>query len=258
MLPSWVKRLGPTKFLIILTMLAVLISVGISWVLNVALRAEFTLVGLSISVTAPLVITPLIGFFFVRVLFELDAARAQLKLLAEIDDLTQVYNRRFFMKRAEYELARARRYGQVFSMLLFDLDDFKQINDEFGHPAGDALLRMVANVANEESREVDVLARLGGDEFGFLIPGLDQDEALSFADRMRETIAASCVVYRSEEICTTISVGVITWDTSINDLETLIFLMDQALYEAKHGGKDRTVLSKFGANAQGEFSAFLE
>jgi diguanylate cyclase (GGDEF)-like protein len=247
MLPTWIKRIGPNKLIILLTFTTVLFSVGISSGLRLLLEGSVSLSGLIISATVPLLLTPVIAFFFTRVLFELDAARAQLELLSITDDLTLVYNRRYFLGRAHYELARARRYGQVFSMLLIDLDYFKLVNDEYGHPAGDQLLKMVSDVCLRESREVDVLARLGGDEFGFLIPGLEQDQAVAFANRLRNNLDQSSVLYRGVRIKTTVSVGVITWEPAIKDLDALIFLMDKALYAAKHGGKNKTVVARLDA-----------
>ena len=109
MLPTWIKRIGPNKLIIFLTFITVLFSVGISSGLKLVLGGGVSLSGLLISAAAPLLITPPIAIFFTRVLFELDATRAKLELLSITDDLTLVYNRRYFLGRAHYELARARR-----------------------------------------------------------------------------------------------------------------------------------------------------
>ena len=247
MLPVWIKRIGYKKLIVLLTLVAILSSVVVSSGLRLFLEGSVSLSGLIISATVPLLLTPVIAFFFTRVLFELDSARAQLELLSVTDDLTLVYNRRYFLGRAHYELARARRYGQVFSMLLIDLDDFKQVNDTHGHPAGDRLLKMVSDVCLQESCEVDVLARLGGDEFGYLIPGLEQDQAVAFANRLRSKLNQSSFLYRGVRIETTVSVGVITWEAEIKDLDALVFLMDKALYAAKHGGKNKTMVARLDA-----------
>lgn len=199
-----------------------------------------------IGAVVSLVITLPVSYFVLRAYFELDEARAQLAHLSVTDDLTQIYNRRYFMGRAHYELSRAKRYGQVFSMLLIDLDDFKQINDAYGHPVGDQMLRMVADTCLQESREVDVLARVGGDEFGLLIPGLQQSQAMQFADRLRQILADSRISYHGEELQITASVGVVSWTPEITDLDRLIYLMDKALYEAKRGGKNKIVVSEAG------------
>jgi diguanylate cyclase (GGDEF)-like protein len=246
MLPAWVKRLGPQKLIFLLTVLSALVSVAISCGLRLLLEGRIYWVGTFIALAVPVLLTPVIGAFFVHILFDLDAAKAQLALLSVTDDLTQVYNRRYFIGRARYELARAQRYGHVFSMLLIDVDDFKQINDEHGHPAGDELLCLLADVCLRESREVDVLARLGGDEFGFLIPGLQQAEAVRFADRLRQILGESRLAYHGKQLQASVSVGVITWTPAVENFEALIFLMDKALYAAKRGGKNKTVVADLG------------
>ena len=159
------------------------------------------------------------------------------------DELTQVYNRRYFIDRANYELSRAKRYGQVFSMLLLDLDGFKQINDVYGHPAGDEALRMVAEICVKGIREVDILARYGGDEFALLIPNLEQHHVLEFAERLRLLLAEGKMTYEGQTIQTTVSIGVVTWTPEITTVERLIYLMDKALYDAKDAGKNRTIVS---------------
>lgn len=238
MLPQWVKKLGRRKSVIIISVISTLLSLGISSLIHLIVDGEIEISGLLVAALVPLVITPTVGGFFFKAYFELDDVKTKLAHLSVTDDLTQVYNRRYFIGRAHYELARAKRYGHVFSMLLLDLDDFKQINDQYGHPAGDEVLRMVANTCLRESREVDVLARYGGDEFALLIPSLQKDQALQYAERLRRILGESTVAYEGQQLRTTASVGVVTWTAAITELERLIYLMDKALYEAKHAGKD--------------------
>jgi diguanylate cyclase (GGDEF)-like protein len=243
MLPQWVKKLGRRNLVFIVSVISTLLSVGISSVMHWVVDDEIKISGLLVSALVPLVITPTVGGFFFRAYFELDEVKTQLTHLSVTDDLTQVYNRRYFIGRANYELSRAKRYGHVFSMLLLDLDDFKQINDEYGHPAGDEVLQMVANTCLRESREVDVLARYGGDEFALLIPGQHEMQAVQYANRLRRLLAESKIMYDGHELGVTSSVGVVTWTQEIVDLERLIYLMDKALYEAKRAGKNRTVVA---------------
>jgi len=238
MLPEWAKKLGREKLTMILTVIAIVVSIGTSSMVRLLTHTEISITGLLISTLVPSVITPTMSYFFFGAYFELDEVKTQLAHLSVTDDLTQVYNRRYFIGRAHYELARAKRYGHVFSMLLLDLDDFKQINDQYGHPAGDEVLCMVANTCLRESREVDVLARYGGDEFALLIPSLQKDQALQYAERLRKILGESRVEYEGSQLQTTASVGVVTWTPAITELERLIYLMDKALYEAKHAGKD--------------------
>jgi diguanylate cyclase (GGDEF)-like protein len=254
MLPEWVKKLGHRKLVIFTTVVSILISIGVSCILGWLLHNDFSLTGLLIATVVPLIITPSIGIVFFRAYFELEEVKTKLAHLSVTDDLTQVYNRRYFIGRAHYELARAKRYGHAFSMLLFDLDDFKQINDQYGHPAGDEVLCMVANTCLRESREVDVLARYGGDEFALLIPALQKEQAVQYADRLRRILGESKIEYEGHQLQTTASVGVVTWTPAITELERLIYLMDKALYAAKRAGKDTLRVS----GIEGEYSAFID
>ncbi|MDX9864598.1 MAG: GGDEF domain-containing protein [Anaerolineaceae bacterium] len=224
--------------MVLLTMASMLASTGISVVLRWLIQVEISISGLLISLIIPLVLTPFFGSIFFKAYFELEEMRTQLSHLSVTDDLTQVYNRRYFIGRANDELSRAKRYGQVFSMLLLDLDDFKQTNDRLGHPAGDEVLCMVADTCVRAIREVDVLARYGGDEFALLIPNLDQQHAWEFAERLRTLLDESVVAYEGHAIQITVSIGVVTWTPAITDLDGLIYLMDKALYDAKRAGKD--------------------
>ena len=251
MLPQWAKKLGRRKLVIIISILSTLLSLGISSLLHWMVDGEIEISGLLVAALVPLVITPTVGGFFFRAYFELDEVKTKMAHLSVTDDLTQVYNRRYFIGRAHYELARAKRYGHTFSMLLFDLDDFKQINDEYGHPAGDEVLCMVANTCLRESREVDVLARYGGDEFALLIPSLQQTQAVQYAERLRRILSESIVEYEGHQLQTTASVGVVTWTPAIIELERLIYLMDKALYAAKHAGKDTIRVSE----TEGEYAS---
>ena len=240
MLPEWAKKLGFAQLLGLLTISACVLSFGISAILRLLIYGSIVWESMIFSLAIPLILTPFIGYFFVRLLFELDRTKSQLSVLSMTDDLTGLFNRRYFLDQAHKELTRAQRYGQVFSMLFIDLDDFKKNNDEYGHPAGDKILCMVANTCLHESREVDVLARYGGDEFAILIPGLQTQQAVQYADRLRKVLSDSITQYRGQTLRTTVSIGVVTWQKAISDMDALIYLMDRALYAAKQGGKNKT------------------
>ena len=157
---------------------------------------------------------------------------------SETQQLIDVHNRRYFFEKLEQEFSRAKRYNQVFSLLMIDIDDFKLINDEHGHPAGDVFLREFANICRNESREIDVFARLGGDEFGFLLPCLQQQQAEAFANRLRILLENSEFTYRGKQLQTTISVGLVSWTPDIENSEMMFYILDNALQEAKIGGKN--------------------
>ncbi|MFC7762964.1 diguanylate cyclase [Catellatospora bangladeshensis] len=167
------------------------------------------------------------------------AQKATLTEQAVRDPLTGLHNRRAFTQRLDETLARSRRSGAPMALLMLDLDHFKDVNDRYGHPAGDQALRTVAALLARELRAVDVAARLGGEEFGVLLPGSDQDEAVLVAERLRLAIARCPIVCASVTLTVTTSIGVVSYPRHARTADELSRLADEALYLAKRGGRDR-------------------
>lgn len=170
---------------------------------------------------------------------ELARARDDAERLARLDGLTGVSNRRYFEEVAAREVSRARRYDQPLSIILFDIDLFKQVNDCHGHAVGDAVIRMVAEVARETVREVDFLARIGGEEFAVLLPGASEAQARLTAERLRERIAAGRVDIPGQSVACTASFGVTQLADHHPGFETLLQRADQLMYLSKSGGRNR-------------------
>jgi diguanylate cyclase (GGDEF)-like protein len=155
---------------------------------------------------------------------------------AQTDELTDLANRRRFMEALHYEVARGNRFGSVVSLVLFDLDRFKRINDRCGHQVGDAVLRGTAYVIRERVRETDLAARIGGEEFAVILAGTDLEGALAFAEDLRKDIAEHVKVDRVDWPVTA-SFGVAaSHDECVVD--DLIAAADRALYRAKAGGRN--------------------
>lgn len=170
-------------------------------------------------------------------------ANAELERLASTDGLTGLLNRRRFDEMALAEIDRAQRYGRPFSMLLVDLDHFKQVNDNFGHNAGDAVLRIAAQRVMASVRTTDVVARYGGEELSVLLPETDEAEALSVAERIRQAIGSQPVSYEDKQILVTASVGGAEYLPQDDSVARLIGRADAALYRAKQTGRDRVRFS---------------
>jgi diguanylate cyclase (GGDEF)-like protein/PAS domain S-box-containing protein len=164
-------------------------------------------------------------------------ASEQLRLTHACDHLTGLANRRTFFEAAEIELARWRRQPRAVSLLLLDADHFKAINDQHGHPAGDAVLRDLAATLNANFREVDVVARVGGEEFAVLLPSTAIDDALTVANRLLAAIAARRVEFDGACLSYTVSGGVAAMDDSVTGLDALMKRADEALYAAKKAGR---------------------
>ncbi len=166
--------------------------------------------------------------------------------LAAIDGLTGLLNRRVFMERLETEVDRAERLGQPLSLIMIDLDNFKQINDNYGHQAGDQVLRQVAADLSSRVRKYDFIGRYGGEEFCVCAPGVAQKEAVELAERLRCGIEGLRIkIPNSEtELQITASLGVSSIsDDNIVNIDELIMLSDEALYLAKRRGKNQVCCS---------------
>jgi diguanylate cyclase (GGDEF)-like protein len=164
----------------------------------------------------------------------------ELRQLATTDGLTGALTRRAFMSEAKRAIERADRYEHDLSLLTFDIDHFKAVNDRFGHPAGDVVLRVIAAVCRAELRAVDQFGRIGGEEFAILLPETDRIAALALAERLRKAVAATRVPVASGTLTVTVSFGVVGREWR-EDLSTLLAEADEALYIAKRSGRNQTM-----------------
>jgi diguanylate cyclase (GGDEF)-like protein len=172
----------------------------------------------------------------------LEAHNEQLVIDASTDGLTGLANRRRLESAGAIEAARARRYGWPVAVLMLDVDNFKSINDRFGHAVGDAVLREVAKLAGADLRAQDVLARWGGEEFALMLPQCEQDAAARVAERIRRSLRElSMPVLDGARV--TMSIGVAAIDKGDATLEAAVKRADEALYRAKHEGRDRVVVA---------------
>lgn len=173
---------------------------------------------------------------------ELEKANVELERLARTDALTGLANRRRFMEALETEVERSRRYGRPLSVVLLDLDRFKQVNDAHGHAAGDAVLKEAAQALRSVCRDVDLAARIGGEELALLLPETDTHGARTVAERVRERIEdAPHRAPSGDPFRVTASLGVATADGESPGGEALLQEADEALYRAKEGGRNRVV-----------------
>ncbi len=177
-------------------------------------------------------------------MFELQQSLKREQLLASTDGLTGVVNRRHFFELAGREFSAAIRYRHPLAFLMFDLDDFKQVNDTLGHAAGDTLLAQVAKTAEGQVRASDVVARYGGDEFIVLMPQATAQQALPVAERIRLKVAAIQAETGKEPSPLTLSIGIAEtrYDPPDEVVERVIQRADDALYKAKQGGRNRSVI----------------
>jgi len=176
-----------------------------------------------------------------RKLLEFELAR-----LASTDSLTGLPNRRYFLDVANREVERMRRFSVSASVIMIDLDHFKDVNDTYGHAAGDEVLRSSSRALKQPLREIDVLARLGGEEFVVILPETDAEGAASAAEKLRGSLSNATVDSWHTEIKMTASLGVAQVRSDDQSVDDVLDRADSALYEAKHSG--RNCVRAFGAS----------
>jgi diguanylate cyclase (GGDEF)-like protein len=246
MLRHLLRRYGILPLVIFFTVASVVISLLITTAVSVAAGGTPGITGLSISIVTPVIIAPLFSYQMLALLDQLQRAEDQLRKLAVTDDLTQTHNRRYFIDLAEHALVRARRYGETFALVLFDLDHFKQINDTHGHLAGDEVLRRVSTLGRASLRASDLFARYGGDEFTILLPATSLTQAHEVVDRLRHKLAETRITAQGHTFRCTLTAGIVAFNPHTDTAQTLDALLqraDEALYAAKQGGGNTIVLA---------------
>jgi len=170
---------------------------------------------------------------------------AQLFSMATVDSLTGLYNKYYFQRTYQREYQRATRGNTPLTLFFIDVDEFKKINDTFGHVSGDAVLRKIGEILMHNMREYDVCGRYGGEEFTVALPSTTLEAAEIVAERLRRMIEETEFVFREQIIPTTVSIGLAsTEDSAIHSPEDLIHAADQALYRAKQQGRNRVEAAK--------------
>lgn len=208
---------------------------------------RYAIWGLSLVVSILLI--TIITSFVRKVKRLLDEANAKIRKLAVTDELTRLYNRRYFLRRFEDEFGRAKRYGHPLACIMADVDFFKRVNDGHGHPAGDHVLKTIAGLMKEQERNSDVLARYGGEEFIVMLPETGLEGATLVAERLRSTVeAASITLDDGSKLHMTISAGVCSYSgdelAGVEDFNELIRVADEALYRAKGNGRNRVEVAE--------------
>ncbi len=176
---------------------------------------------------------------------EMAKMNQKLREMSYKDDLTGIYNRRYFNLALEEEIRRAERYRHTFSLVILDIDHFKLINDEHGHASGDKVLADIGRILKEDSRSSDVVCRFGGEEFAVILPETDVDNGRFFAEKMLQSVRRHDFVLDSElTVKVTTSAGVSMYPSGGDNFEDLVNTADKALYRAKSEGRDRVCVQQ--------------
>jgi len=242
-LRSIIRKLGVFKTVFLMTIVISVLSVLMAIIINYISTAQSPgFLGIMISFLVPAVIVPLLGTSFIRLILKLDETEKKMYQMAITDELTNVYNRRFILEILEKEMHRARRFHHKLSLIMLDIDDFKKINDDFGHLIGDDVLKELSALCIKSMREIDYFARYGGEEFLYVFPETSKEEAAIFAERLRISLMNIEVSTGEKKIGITASFGVTELDFEKDYIQNFIERADMAMYEAKKKGKNVVVM----------------
>jgi diguanylate cyclase (GGDEF)-like protein len=195
---------------------------------------------MALSVVSDMVLLVALIWLFALMIRRVETERAVIQRQAETDQLTGIYNRRHFETSLDQEIERARRYNSTLSLLMIDVDNFKQLNDSHGHLVGDRLLYQLTRECESCLRASDVFCRYGGDEFAIIAPETPGPAAMALARRMRQSIGS--ITLGSSPGALAISIGIAVWEESFNTKDDIISAADSALYQAKSAGRNRECL----------------
>ena len=173
---------------------------------------------------------------------QLKAMNQQLEELSQTDGLTQLHNRRHWQECMEREFERFARYQDQASLIMIDIDNFKQINDKYGHPAGDKVIQHIAHLLKQSLRETDCAGRYGGEEFAIVLAKTGDTDALYFTERLRKKIEASEIICDNRIIKVTVSLGINEIKPNSDNSSVWLSGADKALYQAKQNGRNQSVV----------------
>lgn len=242
---QFIRKLGLTRSVLFFSFISVCFSVAATFLASFLLmRWDVQLnikAGLIISMVISLTLTPVMSFYMIRLFLEVDRLEEEMRDLATYDSLTGLLTRREFNERVNYFHKIAQRENLTYSLIIADLDNFKEINDQFGHQTGDQTLEVLGLAIRESLRESDLACRYGGDEFTFFLPNTDTVQAKSFCERLQAIIQES-ISCSSLNINLTASIGIASYpENNAEFLDDMIGRADYAMYEVKKSGGNRSL-----------------
>lgn len=239
-----ITKLGRTKVVVITTIvtlfLALICTLGLEFYLHQIGINVHPVAAVFITSLTALIITPIMSWHFVSLIIIINQLEGEMRALATYDSLTGLLSRREFIERAEHYFKVAKREGHEFSLIIVDIDDFKNVNDQYGHIAGDKTLESFGESVRSTLRESDLASRFGGDEFVFFLPNTTSEQARIFTRRLYSKIR-EVVEVDNLRINYTASMGLVTYpEVAVEHIDEIISAADKALYRAKNNGGNQT------------------
>jgi len=239
-----IKKYGARRITVAASLFSAIVATGLASILDIALKGHIPVEDVFISFSIAVILAPMVTFGFIHLSQQLDTAEGQMSSMAAEDFLTKTLNRRHFMKVAEMELDRAKRYKHPMTLMIIDADNFKVINDTHGHAVGDEVLRKLADICKASLRKSDILGRYGGEEFVILLPETPKKWGKIVAERIRESLQnASIKTSTNATVVFTVSIGLSGSDKEFISLNKLMSAADKALYLAKKQGRNRVAIA---------------
>ena len=244
MITMLLRRFGLWPVVGAVTLLSIAVSIAITAAVHAfALGIAMPPAAWALAVVCPLVLAPSMSIGSFALLVRLDAAHEQLRRLSETDHLTGAHNRRYLMDRLQAESAALQGGGRPFALALLDVDNFKAVNDRYGHLAGDAVLCRLSDACRAQLGAGHTFARFGGEEFALLMPGATLDQAMALLEQLRHQVSVLVIDWSESPLTITVSIGVAAPAPSAPNagaqMLAMLRLADEALYRAKREGKNR-------------------
>ncbi|WP_415890887.1 GGDEF domain-containing protein [Neptuniibacter sp. SY11_33] len=238
-----VRRLGRIKLMLVITAISVVMAVALNLIFSFLFETGAPVVQSIVrAAVIPLFIAPLVSWYLLGLLIDLDQLEAKMNKLATYDDLTGLYNRRALFKSCHLLHRLAVRTKETYCVVIVDLDFFKKINDQYGHAAGDQVLKSFGQILKRVTRDCDLAGRMGGEEFCIYLSNTQQAQVEKIISRLKTEIEDNYPVFESTTITYTISLGVAENQNAAElGFEEVLNRADIALYEAKNSGRNRSV-----------------
>ena len=230
---GWFLKIGIFRSVIVLVFLAIIISLLLTIGIMLLTDEKITRPGIIATVVTPGATTAFFSIIILKLLFDLEEAEQKFKNLSKQDDLTGISNRRAFIEIAEKELDRAIRYGVEFSIVMFDINEFKNVNDRFGHVVGDKMLQEIAHQCQVRIRNTDHIARWGGDEFVVLVPQSEDVDLEQYCTRIIQIIRNIHLIENNQSIRVSASIGVKRYTDDVTSIDEIFHLADRDMYQIK-------------------------